>query len=139
MDIPTIKISEILSNIKVPPYSRHTKKLTPSAWSSSQKSSAFIAVQVICLLRENFIPVYYVGTIAQLQPKSKLGFSVNVSASSPSYPSAIYRSDSVAGSYFCKYLLNQPNRYVPVLFVHRQQIVCHTDYTSGSNLDLQRL
>ena len=38
-----------------------------------------------------------------------------------------------------KYGLNEPNWYVPVLFVHRQQIVCHADHISGSDLDLQRL
>ena len=38
-----------------------------------------------------------------------------------------------------KYELNEPNWYIPVLFVYRQQIVCHTDHASGSNLDLQRL
>ena len=34
-------------------------------------------------------------------------------------------------------ILDEPNRYVPVLFVHGQQIVCQTEHTSGSNLDLQ--
>lgn len=64
---------ERLRNIKVPPYLQHAKKLTPSAWFSSQKSSAFKAVQVIWLLRENFIPVYSVGSIAHLSLKSNSG------------------------------------------------------------------
>ena len=38
-----------------------------------------------------------------------------------------------------KYGLNEPNGYVPILFVHRQQIVCQTDHTSGSNPNLQRV
>ena len=46
--------------------------------------------------------------------------------------------------YFClvpsaKYGLNQPDGYVPVFFIYRQQIVCHTDHAPGSDLDLQRL
>lgn len=40
---------------------------------------------------------------------------------------------------YIEFVLNQPNWYIPVLFIHRQQIICHTDHTSGSYLDFQRL
>lgn len=36
-------------------------------------------------------------------------------------------------------ILNQPNRHIPVLFIHRQQVVCHADHASGPNLGLQSL